>query len=177
MGRQTRLRTDRIIPNENISLPFGLMRTVAVQMERLGLTEFLDGLKAKGVPLSTVVAVMCTYQLFGGSSMKECGEWISDPIAADGLCGGHKISGKTIERSLDFLSVWFYDILDVLWKGINSCYDITETDVIVDGSHIPLNGVKSKLAAYGYGGGGVQNQMQLRGMCEPSTITSVSVMS
>jgi transposase len=133
---------------------------VEVQMERIGLSGFLDGLKAKGVPLSTVVGVMCVYQLNGGSSMNECGDWISDPVAVEKICGGRKISNKTIGRALEILSVYFDDTLDVLWTGINECYDITETDVIIDGSHIPLNGVKSKRSAYGYGAGGVQNQMQ-----------------
>ena len=92
--------------------------------------------------------------------MNECGDWVSDPIVAEGVADGNRISGKTMERALDILSMWFYEILDVIWKGINECYEITETNVIVDGSHIPLNGVKSKLASVGYGGSGVQNQMQ-----------------
>jgi len=133
---------------------------VKVQMERLGLSGFLDGLKTKGVPLSTVVGVMCVYQLNGGSSMNECGDWVSDPIATEKLCGGKRISNKTIGRALDILSVYFDDVLEVIWNGINRCYDITETNVIIDGSHIPLNGVKSKLSAYGYGNGKVQNQIQ-----------------
>ena len=160
MARQARLATDGVVPNGNISLPFGLMRMAEVQMERLGITDFLDGLKVKGVPLSIVVGVMCVYQLNGGSSMNECGDRVSDPMTAEKMCGGNKISNKTIGRALDILSLYFDDVLDVLWKGINKCYDITETDVIVDGSHIPVNGAKSKLSAPGYGAGGVQNQIQ-----------------
>jgi transposase len=136
------------------------MRMVEVQMRRLGISEFLDRLKVKGVPLSTVVGVMCIYQLNGGSSMNECGDWVSDPIAVEKLCNGRKVSGKTIERAFEIMSVYFDDILDVIWEGINKCYEITETDVIIDGSHIPMNGIKSKLSAHGYGAGGVQNQIQ-----------------
>lgn len=69
-------------------------------------------------------------------------------------------SNNTIGGASEIPSVHCDDILDVLWKGINRCYDITETDVIVDGSHIPVNGVKSKLSAPGYCAGGVQNQIQ-----------------
>jgi len=129
-------------------------------MGRLGISDFLDRLKVKGVPLSVVVKVMCVYQLNGGSSMNECGSWVSDPIAQEKLCRGMNISNKTIGRALDILSLHFDDILDALWKGINKCYEITETDVIIDGSHIPMNGVKSRLSKYGYGAGGIQNQIQ-----------------
>ena len=169
MPIQTRLTAEPVRPNGNRSLPFGLMRTVDVQMRRLGLSGFLDGLKSKGVPLSTVVGLMCVHQLNGGSSMSECGEWASDPIAVERLCGGRRVSGKTIERALDILSVYFDDVMDVLWKGINECYDVTETNVIVDGSHIPVNGVKSKHSAKGYGGGGVQEQIRfmVAQLCSP----------
>jgi transposase len=92
--------------------------------------------------------------------MNECGDWVSDPIAVERLCGGWRISNKTIGRALDIMSNYFDDILDVLWEGINKCYDITETDAYVDGSHIPVNGVKSKLSAHGYGAGDIQNQIQ-----------------
>ena len=160
MGELTHSTADVAIPNGNRSLPYGLMRMAEVQMRRLGISEFLDSLKIKGVPLSTVVGVMCVYQLNGGSSMNECGDWVSDPIATEKLCNGKRISNKTIGRALEIMSVYFDDILDVIWEGMNRCYEITETDVIVDGSHIPVNGVKSKLSAQGYGAGGIQNQIQ-----------------
>jgi transposase len=156
----SRSNVSAVVPNGNRSLPFGLMRMARVQMKRLGLSDFLDGLKSKGVPLSYVVELMCVYQLNGGSSMNECGNWASDLLTADKMCGGKKISGKTIERALETMSVYFDDILDVIWKGINKCYEITETNVIVDGSHIPINGLKSKLSAYGYGDGKIQPQVQ-----------------
>jgi len=166
---KTRPTRCAVRPNGNRSLPFGLMRMVEVQMERLGLREFLDSKKTKGVPLSKVVGVMCVYQLNGGSSMNECGGWVSDPIAVEKICGGNKISNKTIGRALEILSCHFDDVLDVLWKGINDRYDITETDVYIDGSFIPVNGVKSKLSAPGYADGGVQNQIQfmVAQLCDP----------
>ena len=45
------------------------------------------------------------------------------------------------------MSNYFDDITDVIWEGINKCYDITDTDIIVDGSHIPMNGKKVKKMA------------------------------
>jgi transposase len=160
VGELTDSTADAVVPNGNRSLPYGLMRMVEVQMRRLGISGFLDSLKAKGVPLSTVVSVMCVHQLNGGSSMNECGHWASDPIAVERLCNGKRVSNKTIGRALETMSAYFDDILDAIWEGMNRCYEITETDAIVDGSHIPVNGVKSKLSAYGHGANGIQNQVQ-----------------
>ena len=123
----------------NKSLPYGIIRTVRACFRRLGLYEFLDGLKEKGVPLSYVVELMCVYQLNGGSS----------------------ISRKTIERGLFLLDLYFEETIVHLWRRLNEIYPDLSTDAYVDGSHIPREGSgRGAYTAAGEGGGSVQLQDQ-----------------
>ena len=160
MAKQTHFGTVPIRPNRNISLSYGIFRTVRVMMRHLGLSRFLSGIKSRGVPLDYIVEAMCMYQLLEDSSMNACAEWLSNKDVADVLFGGTKISQKTIDRSLSYLDEYFDDILECIWKGINSVFELSNTDVVVDGSHIPMYGSKSRLSGYGHGGNGVQNQIQ-----------------
>ena len=123
VGKLTHSTADIILPNGNISLPYCLMRLAEVQMRRFGIGNFLDRLKTRGAA-EHGCRVMCVYQLNGGSSMNECGDWVSDPIATEKLCNGKKISNKTIGRTLEIMSVYFDDILDIIWECMNKCYEI-----------------------------------------------------
>ena len=124
----------------NKSLPYGIIRTVRACFRRLGLYEFLDGLKEKGVPLSYVVELMCVYQLNGGSSMNECGALSGSVLVREELCHGHSISRKTIERGLFLLDLYFEETIVHLWRRLNEIYPDLSTDAYVDGSHIPREG-------------------------------------
>ena len=96
------------------------MATVRAGFRRLGLYDYLDGFKEKGVPLSYAIELMCIHQLDGGSSMNKCGSLSDSPLVKDELCHGYTISRKTIERSLRLLDQYFEDFgwfLRVNWMG------------------------------------------------------------
>ena len=116
----------------NKSLPYGIVHTVRASFRRLGLYGFLDGLKDKGVPLSFVIELMCVYQLNGGSSMNECGVLSDSVLVRDELCHGHRITRKTIERSLSLLDLYFEETIVHLWNRLNEIYPDMSTDVYVD---------------------------------------------
>ena len=160
MAKQTTFRTADAMPNANISLPFGIISTVRAGFRRLGLYEFLDSFKEKGVPLSYVVELMCIYQLQGCSSMNECGQKVSSQLMKEELCHGYTISRKTIERSLKFLDLHFEDVIEFIWKRLREIYPDINTDVYADGSHIKRYGSKGNNTAAGEGGGTVQLQDQ-----------------
>lgn len=145
----------------NKSLPYGIIRTVRACFRRLGLYEFLEGLKEKGVPLSYVVELMCVYQLNGGGSMNECGALSGSVLVREELCHGHSISRKTIERGLFLLDLYFEETIVHLWRRLNEIYPDLSTDACVDGSHIPREGSgRGAYTAAGEGGGSVQLQDQ-----------------
>lgn len=145
----------------NKTLLYGIIRVVRVCFLRLGLYEFLDGLKEKGVPISYVVELKCVYQLNGGSSMNECGALLGSVLVREELCHSHTTSRKTIERSLFLLDLYFEETIVHLWRRLNEiCPDLL-TDAYVDGFHIPREGVgRGAYTAAGEGGGSVQLQNQ-----------------
>lgn len=141
----------------NKSLPYGIIHTVRACFRRLGLYEYPDRLKERGVPLIYVIELMCVYQLNGGSSMNECGVLLDSALVRDELCHGHRISRKTIERGLFLLDLYFEETIVHLWKRLNAIYPDLSTDAYVDGSHIPRSGSgKGAYTAAGEGGGSVQ---------------------
>ena len=148
------------IGSDNIAIPYGLIRTVRWGMDRLGLYDFFSDFKSKGVPLGIVVEVMCVHLLEGGSSMSACSRDLSSPLAKVERTYGWGISYQTIKRGLDDLGLYFEETLDAIWDGILRLYSPEKTDVYIDGSHVPVSGSKMSGAAVGYGGNGVQNQIQ-----------------
>ena len=93
--------------------------------------------------------------------MNECGVLSDSVLVREELCHGHRITRKTIERSLSLLDLYFEEIIVHLWERLNEIYPDMPTDVYVDGSHIPREG--SGAGAYtaaGEGGGTVQLQNQ-----------------
>lgn len=145
----------------NKSLPFGIIRTVRACFRRLGLCGFLDAFKDKGVPLSYIIELMCIYQLSGGNSMNECGIMSDSILVREELCHGHRISRKTIERGIGLLDLYFEETIMHIWKRLNEIYPELETDVYVDGSHIPREGGgRGAFTAAGEGGGTIQLQDQ-----------------
>ena len=65
---------DLTSPNENISVPYGLVRTVEHYLGSIGILDYLDGFKTKGIPISSIVTAMCTHALMGNNSMSRCSD-------------------------------------------------------------------------------------------------------
>ena len=47
--------------NDNLSVPYGLIRTVRHYLEFVGVLSYIRGLKSKGVRLDLIVVALCTY--------------------------------------------------------------------------------------------------------------------
>lgn len=149
------------MPEGNKSLPYGVMAVVRAGFRRLGLYDFFDSLKERGVPLGFVIELMCIDHLSGGRSMNECASRVDSKLVRDELCHGHVIKRKTMERALGLLDQWFEETIAHLWTELNRIYPDLDHDAYVDGSHIPRNGGgKGAFTAAGEGGGTIQLQDQ-----------------
>lgn len=137
-------------PNGNISIPFGLVKTVEHYLEITGILSLLDSFKTKGIPLRKIVVALCVHNLTGNNSMSDCSDWLSDPnvLKELGICG--KLSQRTLNRGLTIIGEHFEEIICRLWKGINENFDLEDTDVNVDGSAVTVYGPKSELGGFGY---------------------------
>ena len=64
---QTHLKTGTDLPsvNENISISYGLVKVVEHYLGYVGILDFVDAFKEKGVPMSRILVAMCTYTFKG----------------------------------------------------------------------------------------------------------------
>lgn len=50
-------------PNDNISVPYGLIRTIRHYLEFVGLLSYIRGLKSKGLRLDLIVVAMYVHHV------------------------------------------------------------------------------------------------------------------
>ena len=58
--------------NDNLSVPYGLIRTIRHYLEFVGLLSYIRGLKSKGLRLDLMVVAMCTYTMYASNSLNSC---------------------------------------------------------------------------------------------------------
>lgn len=149
---QSKLQTGTELPspNDNISVPIGLVKTVEHYLGSTGILDFVDTFKEKGVPISRIVVAMCTYVLMGNNSMKGCARWLSDPKVGKELGLDDGLSQRTINRAVNIIGCHSDGIIVRLWNGLDSRYRFDNTDINIDGSATVVNGPKAELGAVGY---------------------------
>ena len=117
--KQSKLKTGTSValPNENISVPYGLARTVEYYLGSTSVLDLVDTFKERGVPLSKIVLAMCTCILMGSNSMTRCSDWLADPNVRRELGIDKNLSQRTINRALNLLGNHSDEIVLQLWKG------------------------------------------------------------
>ena len=138
------------MPNENISVPYGIVKTVEHYLGSVGILDLLDGFKERGVPLRHIVLAMCSRILLGSNSMTRCADWLADPNVGKELGIEKRLSQRTINRALSIIGDRSDEMVVRLWRGLDDRYRFQNTDVNIDGSAVVFNGPRSELGARGY---------------------------
>ena len=149
---QTHLKTGTDLPsaNENISISYGLVKVVEHYLGSIGILDFIDTFKEKGVPMSRILVAMCTYILQGNNSIKGCARWLSNPNVGKEIGLDEGLSQRTINRAVNIIGSHSDEIIVKLWEGLDSRYHFENTDVNIDGSATVVNGPNAELGAIGY---------------------------
>ena len=150
-------------PNDNLSVPYGLIRTVRHYLEFVGILRYIRGLKTKGVRLDLIVVALCTYTMYASNSMNACAEWLENPAVRRqlGFSAKEEVSQRTLNRALETLGQNREGIITELWNGIRSRFEIDDYDINLDGSAVVLYGPKSDYAEKGYGRDKNRGKMQV----------------
>lgn len=92
-------------PNDNKSVPYGLIRTVHHYPEIIGLMDYIRGLKAKGVRLDLTVVALCSYTMHTSNSMNACSEWLKGTAVKKrlGFFSKDEVSQRTLNRAIGIL--------------------------------------------------------------------------
>jgi len=77
MRYQTKLRTDEIIPNENICFPIGTILAVKNKYEKLDFSGVFDKHKKKGIDINSLIQALFSYKLTENLSISKGSGWIN----------------------------------------------------------------------------------------------------
>ena len=147
--KQTKLRTNQIKTNNNISFPVGTTISVKNYSKFLELGTIFSKFKQRGIPLLNIVEAVISYRLTENLSLSRASDWINrDEVLLE--FGLDKFEQRTLFRAIETIGENYQavilDIQDILFKK----YDFNHTDVNMDWSSLILWGDKSALGKYGY---------------------------
>jgi len=97
---QTKLRTDQVEPNENISFPIGTIFSVNKLYETLNFTAIFGKHKKNGIDINKIIKALVSYKLTDNFSIKRCHEWICRPQVLETF-GLDPFSERTLYRVLE----------------------------------------------------------------------------
>lgn len=139
-------------PNNNKSVPYGLMKTVEHYLRFSGVLDCIGGLKTRGIPLDKLVVALAVFTMHTSNSMNACAKWLEDPLVRRhfGFSKNEEVSQRTLNRAIEILGQNRETIITALWNGIRERFEIDEYDINVDGSAIVLYGPKAEMGATGY---------------------------
>jgi len=128
---QKRLTTGTELPspNENISVPTGLVKTIEHYLGSTGVLDFVDTFKQRGVAMSRILVAMCTHILMGSNFMSRCSDWLKNRDVRKELRLDSGLSQRTINRAISLIGDHSGEILVRLWEGLDSRYHFENTDV------------------------------------------------
>ena len=108
-------------PNDNLSIPYGLIRTMRHYLEFVGLLSYIRGLKSKGLRLDLMIVAMYTYTMYASNSLNACAEWLDNPIIRwrFGFSSKDKINQKVLNLGLVIFGKNREGIMVRLWEGLH----------------------------------------------------------
>src|SRR3989338_339342 len=147
--KQTKLRTETIIPNQNISLPVGTALAVKKYSEKLDFKNIFSRYKKRGVGIVSLIEAMITYRLTENQSISRASDWINRPEMLK-LFELNAFEERTLFRVLEIAGDNYEEIIHLLQTSIFRLYNFQRTDINMDWTSFVLWGTKAELGEYGY---------------------------
>jgi len=146
---QTKLRTNTIKSNNNISFPIGTTLAVKEYGKKLNFEYLFSKFKQRGIPLKGLVEALISYKLSENLSLTRGSYWINreEVLYEFGL---KPFEQKTLYRAIETIGENYQEVILDLQDVLFSQYDFRHTDINMDWSSLILWGNKANLAKYGY---------------------------
>jgi len=146
---QTKLITEKIKPNENISFPIGTIFTVKKYFEKLGFSNVFSKYKKKGRDISSLIEALVSYKLTENFSISKASGWINrkNVLKEFSLKEFHE---KTLFRTLGIMGKNKEEIVAGIQDNLFRIYDFEHTDSNLDWTSLVIYGEMCKLAKHGY---------------------------
>ncbi len=147
--KQTKLRTDEIIPNDNICFPIGTILAVKKQYEKLDFSGVFGKHKKKGLDINSLIQALLSYKLTENFSISKASEWINRNEVLETFAL-REFEERTLFRTLENIGKNREEIIANIQDSLFKTYDFEHTDINLDWTSLVLFGDKCKLGKYGY---------------------------
>ena len=147
--KQTKLRTNEITPNNNISFPIGTIHAVQQQYEKLILHRVFSKYKKKGHDLNKLITALISYKLTENFSISKANEWINRKEVLEQF-ELEEFEERTLFRVFEIIGKNKEEIIADIQDCLFQEYEFEHTDINLDWTSLILYGDKSKLGKYGY---------------------------
>ena len=147
--KQTKLRTEVVKINNNISFPIGTIYFVKRYYEKLRFHDIFSKYKTRGRDINGLIESLVSYRLTENLSISKGSKWINRKEVLEEF-SVKTFEERTLFRVLDILGrnreEIIADIQDILFYK----YDFEHTNINMDWSSLVLWGTKSEIGKYGY---------------------------
>jgi transposase len=146
---QTKLGTNEIKPNENISFPIGTIFLVDKLYEALNSCDIFGKHKTRGIDINNLFRALISYKLTDNFSIKRSHDWInrSEVLAEFSF---PFFSEGTLFRVLEILWTNRDEIISDIQDVLFSRYDFEHPNINMNWTSIVLHGNEARLCKYGY---------------------------
>ncbi|MDR9816286.1 MAG: hypothetical protein WAO36_07575 [Candidatus Methanoculleus thermohydrogenotrophicum] len=139
---QTKLRTNVLEPNENISFPIGTIFLVSRLYEILNFPDVFGKHKTRGIDINGLLQALISYKLADNFSIKRSHAWINRPeVLAE--FNHPSFSERTLYRVLETLGVNREEIISDIQDVLFARYDFEHTNINMDWTSIVLRCFRS----------------------------------
>ena len=149
MKKQTSLRTEVIIPNDNISFPIGTILAVQNYYQRLGFLKIFGKHKKRGRDINSLIEALLSYKLTENQSITKGAEWINRDEVLD-IFNLEYFEQRTLYRVLEIIGENYEDIIADVQDVLFEIFDFEHTDINMDWTSFILYCNKCPLGKYGY---------------------------
>ncbi|MDD5617437.1 MAG: transposase [Candidatus Methanoperedens sp.] len=146
---KTKLRTDELIPNENICFPIGTILAVKNKYEKLDFSGVFEKYKKKGRDINSLIQALLSYKLTENLSISKGSGWINRGEVLETF-NMEKFEERTLFRTLEIIGKNREEIISDIQDRLFQIYNFEHTDINLDWTSLVLYGDKSKMGKYGY---------------------------
>src|SRR3989338_3947019 len=157
---QTKLRTEALEKNRNISFPVGTAVAVKNYSQKLGFDHVFSRYKRRGIDLVRLIEALITYRLTENQSICRASDWINRPDVLKQF-DLSAFEERTLFRGLDIIGGNYEEIIFLVRKSILSQYEFPHTDINLDWTSFVLWGRKAELGKHGYSRGHRPDKKQI----------------
>ncbi len=141
---QTKLRTEVITPNQNISFPIGTALAVQKYSDKLDFSGIFSWFKKRVTDITKLIEALLTYKLTENQSISRASDWINRPAVLNQF-SLNNFEERTLFRVLEILGKNYEEVIQLVQDQIFSNYEFPHTDVNMDWTSFVLWETKAEL--------------------------------